>query len=33
MNEIIGFILWTILWFVIGYLTGLIRMCIYLYKE
>lgn len=33
MNEIIEFILWTIIWCDIGYLIGLISVCIYLYKE
>ena len=33
MSEILEFILWTILWFLIGHLVGLIGMCIYLYKE
>lgn len=33
MIDVIAFIVWTILWFVIGYLVGLIGMCIFFYKE
>lgn len=33
MIEIIEFIVWTILWFAIGYLVGMVGICIFLYKE